>query len=139
MQGLPELVQLAGQRTWDKELILWVGSEANLASALSGLHVDNLDLLDLFDGPPEQIDDDEIRQHISRSLKKRLQTLVRISAKRTVLVVRSAALLARYHVGVREFYDWFCDDFSMVILLVEGVCAGVDWPDEVQCDSQRIL
>ena len=128
-----------GQRTWDKELVLWVGSEAKLLPVLTGVHVDRLDLLDLFDGPPEQVDDDEIRQHLSRSLRKWLRSLPRISGKRTVLVVRSAALLARYHVGVREFYDWFCDDFSMVILLVEGVCAGAEWPEEVQCDSKRIL
>jgi hypothetical protein len=139
MHGLAEFVGLVGQRTWDKELVLWVGSEAKLLPVLSGVHVDRLDLLDLFDGPPEQIDDDEVRQYLSRSLKKWLRATPRISDKRTVLIVRSAALLARYHVGVREFYDWFCDDFAMVILLVEGVCAGVEWPEEVQCDSQRIL
>ena len=139
MHSLDEFVQIAGQRTWDKELLLWVGPEANLLPALTGVHADTLDLLDLFDGPPEQIDDDDVRQHISRSLKKRLQSLPRTTGKRTVLLVRSAALLARYRVGVREFYDWFCDDFSMAILLVDGVSAEVDWPDEVECDSERIV
>ncbi len=138
MHSLPELVQLAGHRTWDKELVLYVGAESNVLSALHGIHVDVLDLLDLFDGPPELVDDD-IRQHLSRALKKHLQSLPRLPGKRRVLVVRSAALLARYRVGVREFYDWFCDDFSMVILLIEGVCTDVDWPDEVECDSRRIL
>ena len=139
MHGLDELVQLAAQRTWDKELILWVGSEAKLLSAFTGVHSDTLDLLDLFDGPPQPIDDDAVRQHLSRSLKKYLRAIPRVSCKRTVLIVRSAALLSRYRVGVREFYDWFCDDFSMVVLLVEGICAEVDWPDEVHCDSKRIL
>ncbi len=55
------------------------------------------------------------------------------------MIVRSAALLARYRVGVREFYEWFCDDFCMVILLIEGLCDAVEWPDEVECDSKRIL
>ena len=139
MDGLEDLAQLSTQRTWDKELVLWVGPEAKLQSALTGVHSDTLDLLDLFDGPPDPTDDGGVRQHLSRSLKRWLQSLPRISGKRTVLLVRSAALLARYHVGVREFYDWFCDDFSMVVLLVEGFCAGVDWPDEVLCDSKRIL
>ncbi len=73
MDGLAELIQLAGQRTWDKELVLWVGTEAQLAPALAGVHVEELDLLDLFDGPPARIDDNEVGRFLSRSLKKRLQ------------------------------------------------------------------
>lgn len=55
------------------------------------------------------------------------------------MIVRSAGLLARYRVGVQEFYDWFCDDFSMAILLVEGSSSESDWPDEVDCAPNRLV
>jgi len=55
------------------------------------------------------------------------------------LLVKSAGLLARYHVGVSEFYNLFCDDFSMVFLLIEGRCTEARWPDEVDCDPDRLI
>ena len=56
-----------------------------------------------------------------------------------VLVVTSIGLLARYAVGLREFYDWFCGDFSMVVLLLERTLEETQWPEEVSCDSDRLL
>ena len=122
MQAIEELVQLLRQRTWDKELLLWSGPEAKLLPALTGLQAETLDLLDLFD-PAQPTwpglseagsasrrdaatwDDDEIRLHLCRSLRRRLQAVDRAPGKRTVLIVRSAGLLARYRAGVREFYE----------------------------------
>jgi hypothetical protein len=40
---------------------------------------------------------------------------------------------------VQEFYDWFCDDFSMAILLIEGRCSESDWPDEVECGQDKLV
>ena len=187
MQAIDELAQLVQQRTWDKELVVWSGPEAKLLPALPGLHVEMLDLLDLFTtwsglsetgkrvseirphvpetelGVSERrahvaesgsaisasrdlvspagrlIDDDQIRQHLSRSLRRWLQTMDRPAGKRTVLIVRSAGLLARYRVGVRDFYEWFCDDFSMVILLVERPAVDEEWPEEVDCNPNRLV
>ena len=139
MQAIEELAQLVRQRTWDKELLLWSGPEAKLLPELTGLKLETLDLLDLLDPKQLPIDDDEVRQHLSRSLRKRLQAVDRASGKRTALLVRSAGLLARYNVGVRDFYEWFCDDFSLVILLVERLATGEDWPDEVDCNPDRLL
>ena len=139
MQGIEELAELARQRTWDKELLLWSGPEAKLLPALTGLQVETLDLLDLFDPAQLPIDDDEIRQHLSRTLRRRLQSVDRAPGKRTVLIVRSAGLLARYRTGVRDFYEWFCDDFSMAILLVERAAVDEDWPDEVDGKSDRLI
>jgi hypothetical protein len=42
-------------------------------------------------------------------------------------------------VGLREFYDWFCGDFSMVVLLLERTLEETQWPEEVSCDSDRLL
>lgn len=139
MQANEELAQVVQQRTWDKELLLWSGPEAKLLPALTGVQVETLDLLDLFDSGQLPIDDEAIRRHLSRTLRQRLGAVPRSPGKRTVLIVRSAGLLARYRVGVRDFYEWFCDDFSMVILFVEGRCGDTDWPEEVDCDADRLI
>ena len=139
MQAIEELAQLVRQRTWDKELLLWSGPEAKLLPVLTGLQVESLELLDLFDPTNLPIDDDEIRQCLSRSLRQRLQSVDRAPGKQTALIVRSAGLLARYRVGVRDFYEWFCDDFSLVILLVERPAIEEDWPEEVDCNPDRLI
>src|ERR1035438_2975898 len=76
-----------------------------------------LDLLDLFDEDKLPMDDEETRQCMVAVLSTRLQAIPTGPGTRVVLVVTSIGLLARYAVGLREFYDWFCGDFSMVVLL----------------------
>lgn len=134
-----ELANLLLQRTWDKELLLWFGPEAKLLPILAGVQVETLDLLDLFEPDTISLDDDEVRHHLSQSLRKRLKAIPRDSGKRAALIVRSAGLLARYRVGVQDFYDWFCGDFAMAILLVEGRSNETEWPDEVQCAPDRLV
>jgi hypothetical protein len=56
-----------------------------------------------------------------------------------VLIVKSIGLLARYEVGLRDFYEWFCGDFSMVVLVLEAVIEDQAWPDEVQCHREKLL
>jgi hypothetical protein len=139
MQTQDELTNLFRQRTWDRELILWFGPEVKLRPFLTSVQVETLDLLDTFDAAALPVDDEEVRQHLSRSLRKCLQSIPRTAGKRTALIVRSAGLLARYRVGVQDFYNWFCDDFAMVILLVEGRCGESEWPDEVECASDGLV
>lgn len=134
-----ELRQLVRQRTWDKELNLWVGSECELRSALDGELTIAIDLLDLFNPDQLPIDDYDVRQHLARALRQTLKAISRSAGRRLVLIVISAGLLARYNVGLREFFDWFCDDFSMAFLLIEGRCTESRWPDEVDCDSSRLI
>lgn len=134
-----ELAELVRQRTWDKELLLWFGPEIKLLPILASIHVDVFDLLDLFDPASIPVDHDDVRQHLSQALRQRLKSIPRVAARRTALIVRSAGLLARYRVGVQDFYDWFCDDFTMVILLVEGRCSEGEWPDEVNCVPDRLV
>jgi len=134
-----ELTKLLRQRTWDRELILWFGAESKLVPFLASVQVEIFDLLDTFDPTSLPVDDDEVRRHLSQSLRKCLQSISRGANKHTALIVRSAGLLARYRVGVQDFYNWFCDDFSMVILLVEGRCSESDWPDEVECAPDRLV
>lgn len=133
------LAQLLRQRTWDKELNLWVGPLPELRTALGDLRSETLDLLDLFDMDDLPIDDDEVRQCLTRELRKWLKAFPRPSAQRLVLVVLSAGLLARYNVGVHEFFDWFCDDFSMVFLVIEHADAEAAWPEDVECEPSRLI
>ena len=110
-----------------------------MAPQLAEVETHFLDLLDLFSPSSMPIEDDEVRLHLSRSLRKHLKTIPRTFGKRAALIVRSAGLLARYRMGVQDFYDWFCDDFAMVILVVEGSCSEADWPDEVQCNPDGLV
>ena len=85
------------------------------------------------------MDHEETQAHLRRSLRHRLQSLQVGSERRTVLIVKSIGLLARYHAGVREFYEWFCSDFAMVVLLLDGLLEERLWPEEVICDTDSLL
>jgi hypothetical protein len=139
MQAYDELTELVRQRTWDKELILWLGPESTLQPLLASVHVETLDLLDLVEPASMSVDDDEVRRQLSQSLRQRLKSIPREASRRTALIVKSSGLLARYRVGVRDFYDWFCDDFAMAIILIEGRCSESEWPDEVICASDKLV
>jgi hypothetical protein len=129
---------LVCQRTWDKELNLWVGPERLLRAQLDGLRVEALDLLDLIEADVSD-DEDDVRLHLRRAIRQHLNSIPRERGQHVVLIVLSAGLLARFGVGVREFYEWFCDDFSMVFLVIEGRCTDVEWPDEVECHPNQLI
>jgi hypothetical protein len=134
-----DLSLLVQQRTWDKDLVLWVGSENRLREVLGSTPVIVLDLLDLFDPEHLPMDDDETRAQLQRHLRKRLQSLPTGPGSRAVLLVRSVSLLARYQVGVRDFYEWFCNDFGMVVLILNGLPAEPIGSDEVICVPERLV
>jgi len=98
-----------------------------------------LDLLDLFDEGNLPMDDAETREHLATAIRERLQGMSTGPTSRTVLVVKSIGLLARYNVGTREFYEWFCGDFSMVVLVINSLPENGGWPEEVICDADRLL
>ena len=138
MPKIAELSQLLSQRTWDKELNLWVGTERQLRERLEGMRLETLDLLDLIVGDVSP-DDDDVRLQLARAIRQHVKAIPRERGQHVVLIVLSAGLLARFGVGVREFYEWFCDDFSMVFLVVEGRCSDVEWPDEVECHPNQLI
>lgn len=139
MQPHDDLSNIVRQRTWNKELILWLGPESKLRPLLEGIQIRDLDLLDFF-APAEVLsEDDDIRRQISRSLRQYLKSIPREGKTHDALIVQSSGLLARYRVGVQDFYDWYCDDFAMVILLVAGRCAEGEWPDEVDCGLDSLV
>ena len=139
MKSPQDLAALVQQRTWDKDLVLWLGSEDSLHKALSKARVEVLDMLDLFDPDHLPMDEEETRDQMLHALRQKLQAIQVGSAHRTVLIVKSIGLLARYDAGVKEFYEWFCSDFGMVVLALDGVIEDLKWPDEVTCESDRLI
>jgi hypothetical protein len=139
MKTAADLAVLTRQKTWDKDVVLWVGSEHALLHTLGQISYTVLDLLDLFDEDCLPMDNEETQAHLRRGLRRQLQSLQIGPEKRTVLIVKSIGLLARYQAGVREFYEWFCNDFAMVVLLLDGVLEERLWPEEVTCDTDSLL
>jgi hypothetical protein len=139
MKTAADLAALTRQKTWDKDVVLWVGAEHALMPILGQTPHVVLDLLDLFEEECLPMDEEETRAQLLRSLRHKLQSLQVGAERRTVLVVKSIGLLARYHAGVREFYEWFCGDFAMVVLILDGLPEEHVWPEEVICDADRLL
>jgi hypothetical protein len=134
-----ELTKLVRQRTWDKDVVLWVATESALLEAVGPVKTATLDILDLFDETNLPMDDDETRSRLTGVLRSKLRAIPTGPGNRTVLIVKSVGLLARYNIGTSEFYKWFCGDFAMVVLLLDGVPDRVEWPDEITCDGNRLL
>lgn len=139
MKGATDLKALVTQRTWDKEAILWLGPEKTLTSALGSTKHVVLDLLDLFEPDNLPQDDDSTKDVLCAELRQRLRSIPKGLDNRTVLVVKSIGLLARYRVGLKEFYDWFVGSHTILILLLDDAPEKSDWPDEVRCDPNRLL
>lgn len=139
MSGIVEFRALVKQRTWDKEVLLWRGPEKYLVEALALHRHLTLDLLDLFDVNKLPIDDDETRDELRTQLRQRLRAIPKGPDNRTVLIVKSIGLLARYNLGLKEFYDWFIGSHTLVILLLESLDEHGKWPDDVRCEAKRLL
>src|SRR2546428_593621 len=107
MKTVADLVALTRQRAWDKDLVLWIGSEKALMEAIGEIPHIVLDLLDLFDEDRLPMDDEETRAQLIGGLRRTLRAMDTSPERHPVLIVRSTGLLARYRAGVKEFYDWF--------------------------------
>jgi hypothetical protein len=139
VKTVADLALLLRQKTWDKDLVLWVGSETRLREALGDAPVLKLELLDLFDPDRLPMDDEETRSELQLSLRKQLRSYATGPANRSVLLVRSVSLLARYRVGVQDFYDWFCSDFAMAVLVLNALPAEPIEMDQVVCMPERLV
>ena len=63
MKSATHFNALVGSRIWDKELVMWIGSEKAIHQALGSANCLSLDLLDLFDVGNLPTDDDSSREH----------------------------------------------------------------------------
>jgi hypothetical protein len=142
MKTANDLTALLAQRTWDKEVVLWIGAGKELMDTIGAIPHGILDLLDLFNEDNLPIDEDETRNVLRLALRNALKSL-RVGGDRLILVVQSAGLLAKYNLGLREFFDWFCGDHWMVILALDGPLENLketlSLPDEIICDADRLV
>lgn len=142
MKTANDLAALLTQRTWDKEVVLWIGAGKELMDAIGATSHMVLDLLDLFDGDNLPNDEDETRERLQRALREKLKSL-RAREQRLILVVQSTGLLARYNLGLKEFFDWFCGDYWMVILALDGPLESLketlSLPEEITCNADRLI
>jgi len=139
MKTAADLAALVRQETWDKDVVLWAGPTTTLLGVIGETHHVVLDLLDLFDEDRLPMDDEETRMQLIQGVRSRLKSSSTGPRARAGLVVRSTGLLARYHAGVHVFYEWFCSDFAMVVLVLEPVSDGTAWPEYVNCDENLLL
>ena len=139
MKGGADLNSLVKQRTWDKEVLLWLGADKPLFGALGASKHVVLDLLDLFQPDRLPMDDDATKDVMHDQLTQRLRSFPKGPDSRTVLIVKSIGLLARYGIGLKEFYDWFVGSHTLLILLLECAPEKSEWPDEVRCDPNRLI
>jgi hypothetical protein len=144
MKTLTDLRRLIAQKTWDKDVVLWVGPlhplRDLLASVGQPVTPSEIDLLDLL---PEQSipdSDEDIGLAIKARLRSELQGLRSSGTLRRVLIVKSAALLTRYSVGLKEFFDWFVGDHAMVVLVLDGVPAAPKFlPSDIELRPDWLL
>jgi hypothetical protein len=112
------LASIIQKKSWSKDVCVYLGTDGGLAKELGTAPVDTLDLVDLLP-PGEELptDDDGRLRFLESRLDSLLERRKRSLSGRCVLVIRNAALLARYRTGLRSLYDWFGDDTTMVVLL----------------------
>ena len=139
MKGVADFKALVQQRTWDKDVLLWLGPEQSLLTALATTRYVELDLLDLFQPDNLPADDDATKAFLRQRLRERLRSISKGPGNHTVLVVKSIGILARYDTGLNEFYDWFVGSHALVVLLMENIPEKSEWPDEVRCDTKRLV
>ncbi|MGI8601812.1 MAG: hypothetical protein ACR2OZ_02305 [Verrucomicrobiales bacterium] len=142
MKTVSDFTRLASQRTWDKDVAVWLGPESSFTAALPGgstVGILTLDLLDLFNEAALPDSEDDVVHFLRRALRERLSSVAPPLGHRRILVVKSVGLLVRYNLGLKEFFDWFCGDRGLVVLLIEGTPEKVELPSEIECHPRAIV
>jgi hypothetical protein len=121
-QVLRDILQ---QPVWSKDVVAWIGSREALDDALQGFHQLRLDLLDLL---PDDVELPAARAErgelLQQRLDQQLQTMRQTAPERCILRVENAALLARYGLGLRSFFDWFAGSQRMSVLEIGRIRAA---------------
>jgi hypothetical protein len=83
LKGIADLQTFLKQRTWDKDVLLWIGSEKSLLDALGSINRVSLDLLDLFELDTLPVDDHDTQRDLTERLRHTLRSLRKRSDKST--------------------------------------------------------
>jgi hypothetical protein len=139
VKTVADFTRLASQRTWDKDVVVWLGPESSLLEALpAGLDRQAVDLLDLLDEKALPDAEADAALLLRRSLRQRLTELAPSGGQRRIVIVKSAGLLVRCDLGLREFFDWFCGDHGLAVVLIEATPNNIGLPPGIEC-RPRVL
>lgn len=140
MKTAADFTRLASQRTWDKDVVVWVGPESSLLAALpAGLDRQVVDLLDLLDEKALPDAEADAALLLRRALRQRLTEMAPSGGHRRIVVVKSAGLLVRYDLGLREFFDWFCSDHGLAVVLIEATPTKFGLPPGIECRPRTLV
>ncbi len=140
---MPNLRDIIRKTFWSKDVCVYVGSDTGLREALGTETNRTLDLLDLFPRDEDLPADDSERARLLQSrLDRRLREIRDNVPLRCVLIVKNAALLARYRAGLKPFYEWFGDDAHMVVLPLTAagdIRLPLSLDRDVRCDGNATV
>jgi len=144
MNTLADFGRLLAQKTWNKDIVIWVGEvrlvQEAAQTAGQPISVVELDLLDLLDQSSLPENDSDIAVALRTALRAELRKRPSGTQDRQLLIVRSAPLLTRYSIGLRDFFDWFVGDHALVVLVLEGVLASdKQLPPEIELRPDFLL
>jgi len=97
-----------------------------------------LDLLDLLDEKSLPDSEEDAAILLRRALRQRLIELAPSGGQRRVLIVKSAGLLVRYDLGLKEFFDWFCGDHGLAVVLIEATPDRLSLPAGIECRPRAL-
>ena len=143
MKFASNFTALASQRNWDKDIAVWVGSTEALRKQLpagaSAPSLEELDLLDLFNEKSLPDSDEDAAQFLHDALRRRLPSLRPSDGRRSMLIVKSVPLLIHFNLGLKGFFDWFCSDRCMVVLVLDGIPEDLRLPAEFEFNARRVV
>jgi hypothetical protein len=117
-----QLRDLANQRLWSKQVVVWIGERSRLDQLLQGKNQQLLDVLGLIPEDDQWPSDSDERADWLRSrLDEAVQGLRPTGPERVILRVRNAALLAKIGTGLQPFFDWFAGSSTMTVLEVDPI------------------
>lgn len=139
MKTVADFTRLASQRTWDKDVVVWLGPESSLLAALpAGLDRQAVDLLDLLDEKALPDAEADAALLLRRALRQRLTELAPSGGQRRIVIVKSAGLLVRYNLGLRDFFECFWSDHGLAVVLIEAIPSTIGLPPGIEC-RPRVL
>ena len=136
-----DLTRLVHAAFWSKDIVLWIGSDAELEKVVQGVNVAYLDVLDLTDGE-FPLEDTERSRVISTRLQKRLEELDVSTSEKLVLIVRNVGILSRHMISLNPFFELFGGVRRMAILSLRGesINLGVSQAlsEQIVCEPDTI-
>lgn len=137
MKTPADFTRLASQRTWDKDVVVWLGLRCWQRCPPARIARRWICWTSWTEGPARDAEADAALL-LRRALRQRLTELAPSGGQRRIVIVKSAGLLVRYDLGLREFFDWYCGDHGLAVVLIEATPNKIGLPPGIEC-RPRVL